>query len=284
MKVVSFINNKGGVGKTTTTLNIAYILAEKYKQRVLIIDVDPQGNTTSMFIKENIAFKDIIQSIVFKKTIYLKTESEYSVEDIILNQEIDPRKAICSTKWNENLKFIPAFLSLSTVEQRIQSTYDEPQQYKLKNQIEKLKNDYDYVIIDCSPSFSLININGIVASDVVFTPTICSYWGLNGVINTINQVAKLRISFNPTLEYGGFFLTLYERRLVSHKELKNALELLKDKVGHERLPFINLTIRKAKDAEDMTYTHEPIYRKRALTQKGVAADYEALADYIYKNY
>lgn len=90
-----------------------------------------------MFVRENIAFSDIVKNMVLKKTMYLKTDSEYSVENIIENQEINPMEAICSTEWNDNLKFIPAFLTLSRTEQQIRNTLDEPQQYRLKI---KLKN------------------------------------------------------------------------------------------------------------------------------------------------
>ena len=186
-KIISVANQKGGVGKTTTTVNLSTILAKKGK-KVLLIDADPQGNATS--------------------GLGIEKELEYSVYDVIVN-EIDMDKTIKNTNI-KNLKICPSNINLAGAEVELVSMISREQ--RLKEKLDLIKDQFDYVIIDCPPSLGLITLNTFTAADSVLIPIQCEFYALEGLgqlMNTINLVKK---RLNKNLEIEGALLTMYDMR------------------------------------------------------------------------
>ena len=186
-KVVAIANQKGGVGKTTTSVNLSSILAKRGK-KVLIVDTDPQGNATS--------------------GLGIEKELEYSVYDVIVN-EIDIDKTIKDTNI-KNLKICPSNINLAGAEVELVSMISREQ--RLKEKLDLVKDQYDYIIIDCPPSLGLITLNTFTAADSVLIPIQCEFYALEGLgqlMNTINLVKK---RLNKNLEIEGALLTMYDMR------------------------------------------------------------------------
>ena len=211
-KIISVANQKGGVGKTTTTVNLSTILAKKGK-KVLLIDTDPQGNATS--------------GVGVDKTV------SFSVYDVLVDDvEIENTLQLTEMK---NLEVCPSNINVAGAE--VQLVSKENREYKLKKKIEKIKNDYDYVIIDCPPSLGLVTLNAFTASDSVLIPIQCEYYALEGLgqlINTINLVKK---RLNKELVIEGALLTMYDARTnLSNQVVKEVKNYFDDKVYKTVIP------------------------------------------------
>jgi chromosome partitioning protein len=187
-RVISITNQKGGVGKTTTNVNLSACIASLGK-RVLTIDIDPQGNTTSGFgINKN--------------------SINYSIYDVLING-LDVREAISPTKI-DNLDIIPSNIQLAGAE--IELVPMIARETILKRAIEPIRNEYNYIFIDCPPSLGLLTINALTASDKVLVPIQCEYYALEGLSQLVNTIDIVQKNLNPSLEIEGVVLTMFDAR------------------------------------------------------------------------
>ena len=211
-KVISVANQKGGVGKTTTTVNLGTILAKKGK-KVLLIDADPQGNATSGLGVD----KDV----------------ELSLYDVLVN-ETEIEKTIQDTMI-KNLKLCPSNINLAGAEVELVSMMSREQ--RLKEKLEEIKDNFDYILIDCQPSLGLITLNSFTASDSVLIPVQCEYYALEGLgqlINTINLVKK---HLNKNIQIEGALLTMYDIRTnLSNQVVKEVKRYFENKVYKTVIP------------------------------------------------
>lgn len=187
--IISFVNQKGGVGKTTTAVNLGASLAE-LKKKILIIDFDPQGNaSTAVGMKNNQREVNIYDVIVDK----------IRIQDSIKKTEI------------KNLDIISSTLDLAASEFELQKITDW--QYILKSKLEELKQDYDYIFIDCPPSLGILTINSLVASNSVLIPLQCEFFALEGVSHLIETIQRIKSYLNRNLYIEGVLLTMYDKRI-----------------------------------------------------------------------
>lgn len=188
VRIISVTNQKGGVGKTTTAINLSACLAEAGK-KVLVLDADPQGNTTSgLGLEKN----------ELEKTIYNLILGEVDIKDIEMKSCVD------------NLTVIPSNMNLSGAE--IELIGENDREYILKTALSEIKDEYDFIIIDCPPSLNLITINALTASDTVLVPIQCEYFALEGLEQLLHTISLVKKKLNPTLDVEGIVFTMYDAR------------------------------------------------------------------------
>lgn len=188
VKVIAIANQKGGVGKTTTSVNLSACLAELGKS-VLLVDIDPQGNSTSGLG---------INKASIKRCTYDALVSDVPLTDIVLDTEM------------ENLKIAPATIQLAGAEIELVSVMSR--ENKLKKALDKIKYSFDYVIIDCPPSLGLLTINSLTAANSVLVPIQCEFYALEGLSQLMNTISLVQKNLNPALTLEGVVLTMFDAR------------------------------------------------------------------------
>jgi chromosome partitioning protein len=213
-KAIAIFNQKGGVGKTTTNINLAACLAMKGK-KVLILDIDPQGNTTSGM---GILKKGL------KRTAY----------EVLIDDNVEPEEAILSTGL-KNLDIIPASVQLAGAE--IELVQLEGRERRLKKAIDKIKDKYDYIFIDCPPSLGLLTINSLTAVDSVLIPIQCEFYALEGVSQLMSTIELVKKNLNKKLEIQGVILSMFDGRTnLSIQVVEEVKKYFRDKVYTTVIP------------------------------------------------
>lgn len=212
-KVIAIANQKGGVGKTTTSINLSASLAVKGK-KVLVIDTDPQGNTTSGFgIDKN----------ELENTIYELMLGECSIQDCILKDVI------------KNVSIIPSNVNLAAAE--IELIGVDKKEFILKGEVDWVKDKYDFIIIDCPPSLNTLTINALTTADSVLVPIQCEYYALEGLSQLIHTVNLVKERLNPELDMEGVVFTMYDSRTnLSMQVVENVKEHLNQNIYKTMIP------------------------------------------------
>ena len=212
-RIIAIANQKGGVGKTTTAINLAACLAEA-GQKILIIDIDPQGNTTSGF---GLSKTDI------EKTVYEVLLGECNIKDAIVENIID------------NLDILPSNVNLAGAE--IDLIDVDNREYILKESILEVRDRYDYIILDCPPSLSMLTVNAMTAADTVLVPIQCEYYALEGLTQLLNTILLTQSVFNPRLTIEGILLTMLDQRTNLGVEVSQEVrKYFKEKVYKTAIP------------------------------------------------
>ena len=217
-KIIAIANQKGGVGKTTTSINLASSLGVLEK-KVLLIDADPQANATSGLGLD-------VESIEF---------GTYQV----LEHTISAKETIVKTS-SPNVDLIPAHIDLVAIE--IELVDKQEREYMLKKALVDIKDDYDYILIDCAPSLGLITLNSLVAADAVIIPIQCEYFALEGLGKLLNTIKSVQKIHNPDLDIEGLLLTMFDSRLrlsnqVVEEVKKHFSSMVFDTIVHRNIPL-----------------------------------------------
>lgn len=203
--IIALTNQKGGVGKTTSVLNIGVYLSVKGK-RVLLVDIDPQSNLTSGLGVQSATQQE---GDVDRATVY----------DVLINKA-DVKKVIKKTRL-ENLDVLPSGIELAGAE--VEMVNSMSRENILKKALEEVKKDYDFILIDCPPSLGLLTINGLVAADALVIPVQAEYFALEGLGQLVNTVQLIKSNLNFNLEIGGVVLTMYDNRTNLSKDVTNEI-------------------------------------------------------------
>lgn len=255
-RVVALCNQKGGVGKTTTSVNLAAALAE-YGRKVLLVDFDPQGAASAgLGVSSH--------------------ELETTVYDLLMRSDVPTRDVIIETAF-EGLALLPANIDLSAAE--VQLVGEVARESALARALRSVEDDYDVILIDCQPSLGLLTVNGLVAAHGVLIPLATEYYAMRGVALLVDTIRKVQDRLNPRLTIDGIIPTMYDgRTLHSHEVVDRVREAFGDKVTetmiHRTVKFPDATIA----AEPITtfaptHTGALAYRElaRELVSRGVAA-------------
>lgn len=212
-RIIAIANQKGGVGKTTTAINLSACLAER-KRKVLVIDIDPQGNTTSgLGINKN----------KLEKTIYDMMIGERSLNECLIESVFD------------NLDLLPSNINLAGAEIELIGIQDR--EYILKNHVKTIRDNYDYIIIDCPPSLNTLTVNAMTTADTVLVPIQCEFYALEGLTQLIHTINLVKKRLNPALEMEGVVFTMYDARTnLSLQVVENVKQNLKQNIYKTIIP------------------------------------------------
>ncbi len=212
-RIIAVANQKGGVGKTTTSINLSACLAEA-GQKVLVVDVDPQGNTTSGLGVD----KNNVENTIYELMLGECTVNECIIKNVLDNLDVMP----------SNVNLAGAEIDLIGVDER---------EYILQKEINKVRDNYDFVIVDCPPSLSMLTVNAMTASDTVLVPIQCEYYALEGLSQLIHTINLVKKRLNPDLEMEGVVFTMYDARTnLSLQVVENVKENLKQTIYKTIIP------------------------------------------------
>ncbi len=223
-RILAIINQKGGVGKSTTAINLSAALGELGKQ-VLLVDLDPQGNSSSGLGIEKSRVDNCIYDVLL---------NDVSIEDVIIPD-------VC-----EGLDVVPATINLAGAEVELVS--EMARENRLKDAVGSLRGKYDYIFIDCPPSLGLLTINALVAADKLLIPIQCEFYALEGVTKLLDSMKRVKTRLNPTLDIFGVLMTMYDGRTTLSRQVVNEVR------GYfNRLVFETLIPRTVKLSEAPSY-------------------------------
>jgi chromosome partitioning protein len=250
-RIIAVANQKGGVGKTTTSINLSACLAAKGK-KILVIDIDPQGNTTSGYgIEKN----------ELENTIYELMLGDCSIEDCIIKEVIP------------NISILPSNVNLAAAE--IELIGVEKKEFILKNEVDWVKDRYDFIIIDCPPSLNLLTVNAMTTADKVLVPIQCEYYALEGLSQLIHTVNLVKQRLNPALDMDGVVFTMYDSRTnLSAQVVENVKRNLTQKVYDTLIPR-NIRLAEAPSYGQPINIYDP--------KSAGAESYMSLAEEVIKN-
>lgn len=232
-KIISFSNQKGGVGKTTTCVNMAAYLA-KFGNKVLLIDLDPQGNATT-----GLGFS--------------KSQLKKSVYNVLIDEE-DARDNILPTAI-ENLSILPANIDLAGAE--VELVYKKNREKVLKAALDGVKQDYDFLLIDCPPSLGLLTINALAGCDSVIIPIQSEYFALEGLSQLMNTISLVRLHLNKSLKVEGVVLTMYDGRSLISKQISAEIKQYFTKKLYEIVIPRNVRLSEAPSHGKPILLHDP---------------------------
>ena len=232
-KVIVFSNQKGGVGKTSTCVNMSYCLALQGK-KVLMIDMDPQGNATTGLGFNKGAIKSSVYNVIV---------DDMPIKDAIVQTEI------------ENLSILPSSIDLAGAE--VELVYIKNREKRLSDAVKEIKKDYDYITIDCPPSLGLLTINALTVGDGLIIPIQCEYFALEGLSQLINSIKLVKKHLNAKLEITGVCLTMYDgRALISRQIAEEIRSFFGEKVFKTVIPR-NIRVSEAPSYGVPVMLHDP---------------------------
>ena len=250
-KIIAIANQKGGVGKTTTSINLSACLADKGK-KVLVIDTDPQGNTTSGFGVEKNELDNTIYELIL---------GECSIRDCIIKNV------------TENVSVLPANVNLAAAE--IELIGINKKEYILKNEVDYVKEEYDFIVIDCPPSLNMLTINAMTTADSVLVPIQCEYYALEGLSQLIHTINLVKERLNPDLDMEGVVFTMYDSRTnLSMQVVENVKQNLNQRVFKTLIPR-NIRLAEAPSYGKPISLYDP--------KSAGAESYMQLADELLEN-
>ncbi|MFV0516223.1 MAG: ParA family protein [Aminipila sp.] len=247
-KILAIINHKGGVGKTTTTINLGASLALK-GFKILVVDLDPQTNLTQSFGKESLERRNIYNAFV---DIVKENKNSLPIENV-----------------KENLDIVPASLDLSASE--IELVNEPGKEFLLKELLKPIEKNYDYIIVDCPPSLGLLTINALTAASDVIVPVQAEYLALKGMMKLLYSIEKVKLRLNKDLSFSGIIITQYDGRVNLHKTAEEQILSSFDNVFKTRIRN-NIALAEAQSNQIDIFEHAP--------KSPGADDYLSLSDEI----